>query len=493
MTERSPSGKDPMERGARGSAGGLPVSTAANIAQEVEKGEDSTTGVADLTRLCFNALEGEMTTVKNRKELVGDAEDPEGNWRLDRDELRLLSTRMAERVMGNSDVVSAVNDEHWLEGLRIELQNRRRESMAYGPGAKISLSAVGQVIRNAARELHDVLCLPTGANNTTKHGHGVDRDRYHNQSTTAEIQYVDTKYVQNKLKVTPKTTQESSTISDTPNDQLCFETLQFAMISIVSTNMIDLEPPGDPEGEYRLYEEELRFLSSRMAQQMKGKKNMNAAVLEKNWMEKQRAELHEMRKTNKAYGANPQLTLSAVEAVVLKASDILQIQRDRKELVRLEEKLERLEGEMKDKTVPAQRRANAHLNTEIGKLSTDKNKLLEEAALLKRHLATQQKAVDHHKESCTILARVVKVFGVSPPKTWHISEDTMFNAAMVEYLPERPYSADVFYTPEELNLQTMKDGETRKSLSEKTFNAENKTISDDLDDDSSHSDHVVYS
>ncbi len=167
---------------------------------------------------------------------------------------------------------------------------------------------------------------------------------------------------------------------------------------------------------------------------------MIAAVLDKNWMETQRADLHEMRKTNEAtYGANPQLTLGAVEAVVIKASDVLQTQRDRKELVRLKEELERLEREMKemkDKTVPAQRRTNAHLNKE-------KNKLVDEVALLKRHIATQQKAVDHHKDSCTILARVVKIFGVRPPKTWHISEDMMFNAAMVEYVPARPYSADV--------------------------------------------------
>jgi hypothetical protein len=98
--------------------------------------------------------------------------------------------------------------------------------------------------------------------------------------------------------------------------------------------------------------------------------------------------------------------------------------------------------------------------------------------------------VDHHKGNCTILARVVKIFGVRPPKTWHISEDTMFNEAMVEYVPARPYSADVFYTPAELALQIMKDGETRKSLREKTLNAEDEWLSDNPDDDSSHSDHA---
>jgi hypothetical protein len=36
----------------------------------------------------------------------------------------------------------------------------------------------------------------------------------------------------------------------------------------------------------------------------------------------------------------------------------------------------------------------------------------------------------------------------------------------------------------------MKDGETRKSLREKTFDAEDEWLSDDLDDDSSHSDHA---
>ncbi len=56
------------------SAGSLTVFTAANTTQEVEKDEDSTTGVADLPRLFFDALDRETTTVKNRRELVGNVD-----------------------------------------------------------------------------------------------------------------------------------------------------------------------------------------------------------------------------------------------------------------------------------------------------------------------------------------------------------------------------------------------------------------------------------